>query len=129
MNQFYEHKTADDHRGDLLAVRLASINQILDPWVYILCKKVMSSKKVNNLYYKEKWCYICALYSSLYTAMLSERMHLLELHRAQDKLGFLQAQPKSEGIYGHFITTVSLGTLPSTSSLEFASLLFKVIVY
>ncbi|XP_046454440.1 prostaglandin E2 receptor EP3 subtype-like [Daphnia pulex] len=39
-NQFYEHKTASDHAGDLLAIRLASINQIIDPWVYILCKKL-----------------------------------------------------------------------------------------
>ncbi|XP_032780853.2 prostaglandin E2 receptor EP3 subtype [Daphnia magna] len=39
-NQFYEHKTALDHAGDLLAIRLASINQIIDPWVYILCKKL-----------------------------------------------------------------------------------------
>lgn len=39
-NQFYEHRTAEDHRSDLLAVRLASVNQILDPWVYILCRKV-----------------------------------------------------------------------------------------
>lgn len=41
-NQFYEHKTALDHAGDLLAIRLASINQIIDPWVYILCKKVIT---------------------------------------------------------------------------------------
>jgi hypothetical protein len=40
LNQFYEHKTAADHAGDLLVVRLASINQTLDPWVYILSKKV-----------------------------------------------------------------------------------------
>lgn len=45
MNQFYEHKTASDHAGDLLAVRLASINQILDPWVYILCKKVIRNSE------------------------------------------------------------------------------------
>ncbi|XP_072366755.1 prostaglandin E receptor 4 (subtype EP4) c [Scyliorhinus torazame] len=28
-----------DYRGDLLAIRFASFNPILDPWVYILCRK------------------------------------------------------------------------------------------
>ncbi|XP_043941376.1 prostaglandin E2 receptor EP4 subtype-like [Protopterus annectens] len=28
-----------DFRGDLLAIRFASFNPILDPWVYILCRK------------------------------------------------------------------------------------------
>ncbi|XP_033736819.1 prostaglandin E2 receptor EP4 subtype-like isoform X1 [Pecten maximus] len=33
-----------DYRSDLMAVRLASINQILDPWVYILFRKEFLSK-------------------------------------------------------------------------------------
>lgn len=41
LNQFYKHRTAADHAGDLLAIRLASINQTLDPWVYIFSKKVI----------------------------------------------------------------------------------------
>ena len=48
LNQFYEHQTAADHVGDLLVVRLASFNQLLDPWVYILCKKVKHSDQSNS---------------------------------------------------------------------------------
>jgi len=47
LNQFYEHRTEADHVGDLLVVRLASFNQLLDPWVYILCKKVNRSERSN----------------------------------------------------------------------------------
>ncbi|KAI5608908.1 prostaglandin E receptor 4 (subtype EP4) c [Silurus asotus] len=33
-----------DYRSDLLAIRFASFNPILDPWVYILCRKNLFSK-------------------------------------------------------------------------------------
>lgn len=33
-----------DYRSDLLAIRFASFNPILDPWVYILCRKNLFNK-------------------------------------------------------------------------------------
>ncbi|XP_030630603.1 prostaglandin E receptor 4 (subtype EP4) c [Chanos chanos] len=33
-----------DYRSDLLAIRFASFNPILDPWVYILCRKNLLTK-------------------------------------------------------------------------------------
>ncbi|KAI4886043.1 hypothetical protein NFI96_028419 [Prochilodus magdalenae] len=33
-----------DYRSDLLAIRFASFNPILDPWVYILCRKSLFTK-------------------------------------------------------------------------------------
>nr|XP_006634848.2 PREDICTED: prostaglandin E2 receptor EP4 subtype-like [Lepisosteus oculatus] len=38
-----------DYRSDLLAIRLASFNPILDPWVYILCRKNLLSKGCERL--------------------------------------------------------------------------------
>ncbi|XP_071513792.1 prostaglandin E2 receptor EP4 subtype-like isoform X2 [Panulirus ornatus] len=40
LNQIWPHQTRDDHIVDLIAVRLTSINQIVDPWAYIICRKV-----------------------------------------------------------------------------------------
>ncbi|KAG0725983.1 hypothetical protein GWK47_037517 [Chionoecetes opilio] len=39
LNQIWPHKTRADHYQDLIAVRLTSINQIIDPWAYIICRK------------------------------------------------------------------------------------------
>ncbi|KAF4117060.1 prostaglandin E receptor 4 (subtype EP4) c [Onychostoma macrolepis] len=38
-----------DYRSDLLAIRFASFNPILDPWVYILCRKNLLIKGCTRL--------------------------------------------------------------------------------
>ncbi|KAG7257458.1 hypothetical protein CRUP_031352 [Coryphaenoides rupestris] len=38
-----------DYRSDLLAIRFASFNPILDPWVYILCRKNLVVKGCDRL--------------------------------------------------------------------------------
>ncbi|KAM9789540.1 prostaglandin E receptor 4 (subtype EP4) c [Neosynchiropus ocellatus] len=38
-----------DYRSDLLAIRFASFNPILDPWVYILCRKNLLLKGCEQL--------------------------------------------------------------------------------
>ncbi|CAG5896920.1 prostaglandin E receptor 4 (subtype EP4) c [Menidia menidia] len=38
-----------DYRSDLLAIRFASFNPILDPWVYILCRKNLLLKGCDKL--------------------------------------------------------------------------------
>ncbi|XP_034039885.1 prostaglandin E receptor 4 (subtype EP4) c [Thalassophryne amazonica] len=38
-----------DYRSDLLAIRFASFNPILDPWVYILCRKNLLLKGCGRL--------------------------------------------------------------------------------
>ncbi|KAJ8375237.1 hypothetical protein SKAU_G00058170 [Synaphobranchus kaupii] len=38
-----------DYRGDLRAIRFASFNPILDPWVYILCRKNLLIKGCERL--------------------------------------------------------------------------------
>nr|XP_057921965.1 prostaglandin E receptor 4 (subtype EP4) c [Doryrhamphus excisus] len=38
-----------DYRSDLLAIRFASFNPILDPWVYILCRKNLLVKGCRRL--------------------------------------------------------------------------------
>uniref|UniRef100_A0A3Q1AXZ6 G-protein coupled receptors family 1 profile domain-containing protein n=2 Tax=Amphiprion ocellaris TaxID=80972 RepID=A0A3Q1AXZ6_AMPOC len=38
-----------DYRSDLLAIRFASFNPILDPWVYILCRKNLLLKSCEKL--------------------------------------------------------------------------------
>ncbi|KAM4605305.1 prostaglandin E receptor 4 (subtype EP4) c [Polymixia lowei] len=38
-----------DYRSDLLAIRFASFNPILDPWVYILCRKNLLVKGCEKL--------------------------------------------------------------------------------
>lgn len=32
-------KLTDDHKADLTAIRIASVNPILDPWIYILLRR------------------------------------------------------------------------------------------
>nr|XP_053647200.1 uncharacterized protein LOC128698817 isoform X2 [Cherax quadricarinatus] len=44
LNQVWPHKTREDHLQDLIAVRLTSINQIVDPWAYIICRKVFATR-------------------------------------------------------------------------------------
>lgn len=44
LNQLWPHRTQADHIQDLIAVRLTSINQIIDPWAYIICRKVFSTR-------------------------------------------------------------------------------------
>ncbi|XP_074543869.1 prostaglandin E receptor 4 (subtype EP4) c [Halichoeres trimaculatus] len=38
-----------DYRGDMMAIRFASFNPILDPWVYILCRKNLLLKGCEKL--------------------------------------------------------------------------------
>ncbi|CAN9503215.1 unnamed protein product [Ophioblennius macclurei] len=38
-----------DHRSDILAIRFASFNPILDPWVYILCRKNLLLKGCEKI--------------------------------------------------------------------------------
>ncbi|KAJ3594447.1 hypothetical protein NHX12_003754 [Muraenolepis orangiensis] len=38
-----------DYRSDLMAIRFASFNPILDPWVYILCRKNLIVKSCERL--------------------------------------------------------------------------------
>uniref|UniRef100_A0A8C5G8I3 Prostaglandin E2 receptor EP4 subtype-like n=1 Tax=Gouania willdenowi TaxID=441366 RepID=A0A8C5G8I3_GOUWI len=47
-NQLYAGGNPD-YRGDLLAIRFASFNPILDPWVYILCRKNLLLKGCERL--------------------------------------------------------------------------------
>ncbi|XP_050736353.1 prostaglandin E2 receptor EP4 subtype-like [Eriocheir sinensis] len=44
LNQIWPHQTRADHYQDLIAVRLTSINQIIDPWAYIICRKVFVTR-------------------------------------------------------------------------------------
>ncbi|RXG70658.1 Prostaglandin E2 receptor EP3 subtype, partial [Armadillidium vulgare] len=39
LNQIWPHTCQEDHVVDLIAVRLASFNQIIDPWAYIICRR------------------------------------------------------------------------------------------
>lgn len=51
LNQIY--KTPVEKRlqknPDLLAIRFASTNPILDPWIYILLRKALLSKVIQNI--------------------------------------------------------------------------------
>lgn len=54
MNQIYDPEYISaggkpDYRSDLLAIRFASFNPILDPWVYILCRKNLLLKGCERL--------------------------------------------------------------------------------
>lgn len=56
MNQLYDPAFISaggkpDYRSDLVAIRFASFNPILDPWVYILCRKNLLLKGCERL----KW--------------------------------------------------------------------------
>ncbi|XP_061587438.1 prostaglandin E receptor 4 (subtype EP4) c [Cololabis saira] len=44
-----------DYRSDLLAIRFASFNPILDPWVYILCRKNLLLKGCERLKRTVAW--------------------------------------------------------------------------
>lgn len=54
VNQLYDPSMISsggnpDYRSDLLAIRFASFNPILDPWVYILCRKNLLTKGCAGL--------------------------------------------------------------------------------
>lgn len=54
MNQLYDPAYISaggrpDYRSDLMAIRFASFNPILDPWVYILCRKNLLLKGCAKL--------------------------------------------------------------------------------
>lgn len=54
MNQLYDPAYISaggkpDYRSDMLAIRFASFNPILDPWVYILCRKNLLLKGCETL--------------------------------------------------------------------------------
>ncbi|XP_042237989.1 uncharacterized protein LOC121876705 isoform X2 [Homarus americanus] len=44
LNQLWPHSTRAEHMQDLIAVRLTSINQIVDPWAYIICRKLFATR-------------------------------------------------------------------------------------
>lgn len=47
-NQFWKpHLKAEDHMKELRAVRLASVNQIADPWIYIIVRVFFKSRAVK----------------------------------------------------------------------------------
>ncbi|XP_008290952.1 prostaglandin E2 receptor EP4 subtype-like [Stegastes partitus] len=48
VNQLYRNQNQKLH-GDLLAIRMASINPILDPWVYILLRKTVVLKLMEKI--------------------------------------------------------------------------------
>lgn len=51
LNQVYKTPVEKrlDRNPDLLAIRFASTNPILDPWIYILLRKAVLSKLIENL--------------------------------------------------------------------------------
>lgn len=51
LNQLYKTPVEKrlDKNPDLLAIRFASTNPILDPWIYILLRKAVLSKVVENI--------------------------------------------------------------------------------
>ena len=50
MNQLYTPEATDQKiNPDLLAIRMASVNPILDPWVYILLRKTVVLKVVEKI--------------------------------------------------------------------------------
>ncbi|XP_030630553.1 prostaglandin E receptor 4 (subtype EP4) a [Chanos chanos] len=51
VNQLYKTEVEKrlDKNPDLLAVRMASINPILDPWIYILMRKAVLLKVIENI--------------------------------------------------------------------------------
>lgn len=51
MNQLYRPELVRDVRQnpDLQAIRIASVNPILDPWVYILLRKTVLSKAIEKI--------------------------------------------------------------------------------
>ncbi|XP_041659521.1 prostaglandin E receptor 4 (subtype EP4) c [Cheilinus undulatus] len=54
VNQLYDPAVISaggkpDYRGDMLAIRFASFNPILDPWVYILCRKNLVVKGCEKI--------------------------------------------------------------------------------
>lgn len=53
MNQLYRNQPIEPigKNPDLLAIRMASVNPILDPWVYILLRKTVVLKLVEKIKY------------------------------------------------------------------------------
>nr|XP_009482236.1 PREDICTED: prostaglandin E2 receptor EP4 subtype [Pelecanus crispus] len=51
VNQLYQPESVRDVRQnpDLQAIRIASVNPILDPWVYILLRKTVLSKAIEKI--------------------------------------------------------------------------------
>ncbi|XP_041042841.1 prostaglandin E2 receptor EP4 subtype-like [Carcharodon carcharias] len=50
INQLYRPEiTKDDSNPDLMAIRIASVNPILDPWIYILLRKAVLTKLLEKI--------------------------------------------------------------------------------
>ncbi|XP_056146468.1 prostaglandin E receptor 4 (subtype EP4) b [Lampris incognitus] len=51
VNQLYRHQVDEpiEKNPDLLAIRMASVNPILDPWIYILLRKTVVLKLVEKI--------------------------------------------------------------------------------
>ncbi|KAM8828135.1 prostaglandin E receptor 4 (subtype EP4) b [Spinachia spinachia] len=50
MNQLHRNQTEEQNK-DLLAIRMASVNPILDPWIYILLRKTVVLKLMEKIKY------------------------------------------------------------------------------
>ncbi|XP_076046383.1 uncharacterized protein LOC143028333 isoform X2 [Oratosquilla oratoria] len=44
LNQFWPHEKKEDHFIELVSIRLVSINQIIDPWAYIISRFLFRSR-------------------------------------------------------------------------------------
>ncbi|XP_071322167.1 prostaglandin E receptor 4 (subtype EP4) b [Trachinotus anak] len=49
VNQLYRNQTEEPLNKDLLAIRMASVNPILDPWIYILLRKTVVLKLMEKI--------------------------------------------------------------------------------
>ena len=51
INQLYQPNVVKDisRNPDLQAIRIASVNPILDPWIYILLRKTVLSKAIEKI--------------------------------------------------------------------------------
>ncbi|XP_043834653.1 prostaglandin E2 receptor EP4 subtype [Dromiciops gliroides] len=49
VNQLYQSEEEEEKKLDLEAIRIASVNPILDPWIYILLRKTVLSKAIEKI--------------------------------------------------------------------------------
>ncbi|KAK7145436.1 hypothetical protein R3I93_013230 [Phoxinus phoxinus] len=76
LNQLYKTPVEKrlDRNPDLLAIRFASTNPILDPWIYILLRKAVLSKLIENIK-----CLFCRLESQRRQGRGMDRVHASSL--------------------------------------------------
>jgi hypothetical protein len=54
-NSIWRHAELKDHWVDLVAIRLVSVNQIVNPWAYIICRVVSSPLDVKYFMFFPRW--------------------------------------------------------------------------